>query len=124
MLPRIAVDRRVWLAPKCRLDLRLRRLGDELVLPGHMNRQRSIKPVDLARIFLGFRPGARQSRGPAAPIAIPYESDSQMLDDYTAAAVRIAGARAPAFLVDADLARLRRSSDGIRPRQMPLTAVA
>ena len=45
---------------------------------------------------------------PAAPIAIAYESDSQMLEDFTAAAtVRIAGARTIAILVDADVARSR-----------------
>jgi indolepyruvate decarboxylase len=45
---------------------------------------------------------------PAAPIAIAYESDSQMLKDFTAAAVvRIAGSRRIAILVDADVARFR-----------------
>src|SRR5580700_1934961 len=40
---------------------------------------------------------------PAAPIAIAYESDTQMLADFTAsAAVRIAGSRTIAILVDAD----------------------
>jgi len=53
MLPRIAVDRRVWFAGKCRLDLSLRRLGNELVLLGQMHQQRRIKPVDFAQIFLG-----------------------------------------------------------------------
>jgi TPP-dependent 2-oxoacid decarboxylase len=44
---------------------------------------------------------------PAAPIAIAYESDSQMLEDFTAAAaVRIAGSRTIAILVDSDVARL------------------
>ena len=45
---------------------------------------------------------------PAAPIAIPFQSDSQMLKDFTAAAAaRIAGSRKIAILVDADVARFR-----------------
>src|SRR5260370_42012289 len=52
MLPRIAVDRRVWFAGKCRFDLSLRRLGNEFVLLSQMHQQRSIKSVDLAEIFL------------------------------------------------------------------------
>ena len=52
MLTRIAVDCRVWFAGKCRFDLSLRRLGNELVLLGQMHQQRRIKPIDLAQIFL------------------------------------------------------------------------
>ena len=52
-LPRIAVDRRIWFAGKCRLDLRLRRLGDELVLLGQMHQHGRMKLVDLAQVFLG-----------------------------------------------------------------------
>jgi len=52
MLARVAVDRSVWFAGKCRLDLSLRRLGNELVLLGQVHQQRRIKPVDLAQIFL------------------------------------------------------------------------
>src|SRR3984957_16219594 len=51
-LPRIAVDRRVWFAGKCRLNLGLRRLGNELVLLSQMHQQRCAKFVDLAKIFL------------------------------------------------------------------------
>ncbi|MGA2999996.1 sigma 54-interacting transcriptional regulator, partial [Bradyrhizobium sp.] len=35
-LPRIAVDRRVWFATQCCLDLSLRWLGNELVLLSHV----------------------------------------------------------------------------------------
>jgi indolepyruvate decarboxylase len=43
---------------------------------------------------------------PAVPIAIAYQSDSQMLEDFTAAAaVRIAESKTIAILVDADVAR-------------------
>src|SRR6266404_9414681 len=51
-LTRIAVHRRVWFPGKCRLDLSLCRLGNELVLLGQMHQQRRIKAVDLAQIFL------------------------------------------------------------------------
>ena len=52
-LTRIAVDCRVWFAGKRRLDLSLRRLGNELVLLGQMHQQRSMKAPDLAQILLG-----------------------------------------------------------------------
>src|SRR5713226_4410985 len=53
MLPRIAVDRRVWLAGKGRLDLSLRRLGNELVLLSQMHKQGRTKIVDLAQVLFG-----------------------------------------------------------------------
>src|SRR5260370_28132076 len=56
-------------------------------------------PSDLAHVRI---------MAPAAAIAIAYESDAQMLEDFTAAAaVRIAGSRTIAILVDADVARFR-----------------
>src|ERR1700733_7218784 len=53
MLPRIAVDSRIGFAGKSRLDLDLRRLGDELVLLSKMHKQGRMKIVDLAQIFFG-----------------------------------------------------------------------
>src|SRR5260370_29675541 len=53
MLPRIAVDRRVWLAGKGRLDLSLRCLGNELVLLSQMHKQGRTKMVDLAQVLFG-----------------------------------------------------------------------
>src|SRR5271155_642859 len=53
MLPRIAVDRRVWFAGKCRFDLSLRSLRNEFVLLGQMHQQGRFKAVDLAQILLG-----------------------------------------------------------------------
>src|SRR5580692_12106228 len=52
-LPRIAVDRRVWFAGKCCLDLSLRRLGDKLVLLPQMYRPGRMKILDLTQVFLG-----------------------------------------------------------------------
>src|SRR5260370_21269869 len=53
---------------------------------------------------------------PAAPIAIAYESDAQMLQDFTAAAaVRIAGSRTIAILVYADVARYRQTHTTTNP---------
>src|SRR5258708_14846972 len=52
MLPRIAVDRRVWLAGKGRLDLSLRRLGNELVL-SQMHKQGRTKIGDLSQVLFG-----------------------------------------------------------------------
>ncbi len=52
-LPWIAVDRRVWLAGKRRLDLGLRYLGNELVLLSQMHQQGRSKIVDLAQVLFG-----------------------------------------------------------------------
>src|SRR5258708_26887852 len=53
MLPRIAVDRRVWVAGKRRLNLSLRKIGNELVLLSQMHKQRRTKIVDLAQVLFG-----------------------------------------------------------------------
>src|SRR5271167_353337 len=53
MLATIAVDYRIWFAGKCRLDLGLCWLGNELVLLSQMQPQRRIQTVDLAQVFLG-----------------------------------------------------------------------
>src|ERR1700730_16888991 len=53
MLPRIAVDRRVWPAGKSRLDLSLRCLGNKLVLLSQMHKQGRTKIVDLAQVLFG-----------------------------------------------------------------------
>ena len=52
-LPRIAVDRRVCFAAKCRLDLSLRCLGDKLVLLPQMHKQRRTETVGLVQLFFG-----------------------------------------------------------------------
>src|ERR1700722_3568181 len=52
-LARIAVDYRVWFVGKSRLDLDLRRLGNELVLLSQMHQQGRMKIVDLAKVFFG-----------------------------------------------------------------------
>src|SRR5580700_1415462 len=54
ILTRIAVDRRHWFLSKCRLDLSLRGLGNEVVLFGQMHQQRRIKPINLSQIFLSI----------------------------------------------------------------------
>src|SRR5580700_1805878 len=54
ILTRIAVDGRVWFLSKRRFDLRLRSLGNELVLFGQMHQQRRMKPIDLSQIFLSI----------------------------------------------------------------------
>src|SRR5258708_36781685 len=59
-LTRIAVHCRVWFPGKCRLDLSLCRLGNELVLLGQMHQQRRIKAFDLAQRFLSGTTGIRR----------------------------------------------------------------
>src|SRR5580693_6956347 len=53
-LTRIAVDRCVWFLSKCRLDLRLCSLGNELILFGYMHEKGRMKPIDLSQIFLSI----------------------------------------------------------------------
>src|SRR5216684_3055154 len=48
ILTRIAVDCRVWFLSKCRLNISLRRLGNELVLLGQVHQHRRFEPVDLS----------------------------------------------------------------------------
>src|SRR5260370_7530203 len=52
MLTRIAADRRVRFFGKCRFDLSLRSLRDELVFLGQMHQHGRMKPLDLSQIFL------------------------------------------------------------------------
>src|SRR5260370_17017292 len=53
-LPRIAVDRCVRFLSKCRFNLRLCSLGNELVLLGQMHENGRMKPIDLSQIFLSI----------------------------------------------------------------------
>src|SRR5580700_969893 len=53
-LPRIAVDRCVRFLSKCRLNLRLCSLGNELILFGYMHEKVRMKPIDLSQIFLSI----------------------------------------------------------------------
>ena len=53
-LPRIAVDRCVRLLSKCRFNLRLCSLGDELVLFGQMHKNGRVKPIDLSQVFVSI----------------------------------------------------------------------
>ena len=53
-LTRIAVDRRVWFLSKCRFNLRLCSLGNELILLGYMHEKGRMKPIDLSQIFLSI----------------------------------------------------------------------
>src|SRR4029077_9882765 len=54
ILTRIAVDRGVWFLGKCRFNLSLRRLGNELVLFGQMHEKGRTQPTDLSQIFLSI----------------------------------------------------------------------
>src|ERR1700732_3851761 len=53
-LTRIAVDRCVRFLSKCRFNLRLFSLGNELILLGYMHEKRRMKPIDLSQIFLSI----------------------------------------------------------------------
>src|SRR5271155_1986086 len=53
-LTRIAVDRCVRFLSKCRFNLGLCSLGNELILLGYMHEKGRMKPVDLSQIFLSI----------------------------------------------------------------------
>src|SRR5271163_2746100 len=53
-LARIAVDRCIRFLSKCRFNLRLCSLGNELILFGYMHEQGRMKPIDLSQIFLSI----------------------------------------------------------------------
>src|SRR5580700_5097107 len=53
-LPRIAVDRCVRFLSKCRFNLRLCSLGNELILLGYMHEKGCVKSIDLSQIFLSI----------------------------------------------------------------------
>src|ERR1700685_2293747 len=53
-LTRIAVDCRVRFLSKCRFNLRLCSLGNELVLLGYMHEKGRMKPIDLSQILLSI----------------------------------------------------------------------
>ena len=53
-LSRIAVQSRIWFLGKCRFNLRLCSLGNELILLGQMHENRRMQPIDLSQIFLSI----------------------------------------------------------------------
>ena len=53
-LTRIAVDHCVRFLSKCRFNLRLCGLGNELILLGYMHEKGRMKPIDLSQIFLSI----------------------------------------------------------------------
>jgi hypothetical protein len=53
-LPRVAVGRRAWFLSKCRFDLRLCSLGNELILLGQTHEKGRMKLIDLSQIFLSI----------------------------------------------------------------------
>src|SRR5271156_6994168 len=54
ILTRIAVDRRVRFLSKCRFNLPLCSLRDELILLGYMHEKGRMEPIDLSQIFLSI----------------------------------------------------------------------
>src|SRR5580700_10795644 len=70
-LTRIAVDRRVWFLSKCRFNLRLCSLGNELILLGHMHENGRMKAIDLSQIFLSIG-AVIPDRGVDAVLDVPY----------------------------------------------------
>ena len=75
-LPRIAVHRRIWLLSKCRFDLRLCSLGNELILLGQMHENGRMKPIDLSQIFLSIG-AVIPDRGVDAVVAHGCHEDHQ-----------------------------------------------
>src|SRR6266436_4894485 len=76
ILSGIAVDSRIWFLSKCRLDLSLRRLGNELVFFGQMHQQRRMKRFNLSQIFLSIG-AVIPDRGVDAVVAHGCHKDHQ-----------------------------------------------
>src|ERR1700732_3697369 len=75
-LTRIAVDRCVRFLSKCRFNLRLCSLGNELVLFGKMHEKGRMKPIDLSQIFLSIG-AVIPDRGVDAVVAHGCHEDHQ-----------------------------------------------
>src|SRR6202047_1577183 len=75
-LPRIAVDRCVRFLSKCRFNLRLCSLGNELILFGYMHQKGRMKPIDLSEIFLSIG-AVIPDRGVDAVVAHGCHEDHQ-----------------------------------------------
>ena len=75
-LPRVAVDRRIWFLSKCRFNLRLCSLGNELILLGQMHENGRMKPIDLSQIFLSIG-AVIPDRGVDAVVAHGCHEDHQ-----------------------------------------------
>src|SRR5271167_3620652 len=61
ILTRIAVDCRARFFSKCRFDVSLRSLGNELVLFGQMHQKGCVKPAHLSQIFVSVPAVIRDS---------------------------------------------------------------
>src|SRR5271155_1302081 len=75
-LTRIAVDRCVRSLGKCRFNLRLCSLGNELILLGHMHENGRMKAIDLSEIFLSIG-AVIPDRGVDAVVAHGCHEDHQ-----------------------------------------------
>ena len=75
-LTRIAVDRCVRFLSKCRFNLRLCSLGNELILLGYMHEKGRMKPIDLSQIFLSIA-AVISDRGVDAVVAHGCQEDHQ-----------------------------------------------
>src|SRR5271163_2763375 len=53
-LPRIAVQRRIWLLAKCHFNSRLCGFGNELILLGQMHENGRMKPIYFSQIFVSI----------------------------------------------------------------------
>src|ERR1700746_2553114 len=76
ILTRIAVDRGVWFLGKCRFNLSLRGLGNELVLFGQMHYKECTQLTELSKIFLSIA-AVIGDRGVDAVVAHGCQEDHQ-----------------------------------------------
>src|SRR6266478_5614046 len=75
-LTRIAVDRCVRFLSKCRFNLRLCSLGNELILLGYMHEKGRMKPINFSEIFLSIG-AVIPDRGVDAVVAHGSHEDHQ-----------------------------------------------
>src|SRR5208282_5093337 len=75
-LSRIAVQRRIWFLGKCRFNLRLCSLRNELILLGQMHENGRMKPIDLSQVFVSIG-AVIPDRGVDAVVAHGRHEDHQ-----------------------------------------------
>src|ERR1700733_10190011 len=98
-LTRIAVDRCVRFLSKCRLNLRLCSLRNELILFGHMHEKGRMKPIDLSQIFLSIG-AVIPDRGVDAVVADGCHEDHQRAEAIAEQGNRTVAFREFAYCVD------------------------
>src|SRR5260370_19179692 len=98
-LTRIAVDRCVRFLSKCRFNLRLCSLGNELILLGYVHEKGRVQPIGLSQIFLSIG-AVIPDRGVDAVVAHGCHEDHQRAEAITEDGNLAVALREVAYCVD------------------------